>query len=263
MAHLFAVTGLVLEDGGDETEAIAAMLHDAVEHGGGRPMLARIHRRFGRRVAEIVEGCSDAIDCDPGESWIDRKRRYLAHLAEVSDDAVLRVALADKVHSAACIVRTHRLDGHPSDGFTQGTTREQLWYFGGLLAFFERSRPGPLTEEFARGVDELVQLVAVEDARRIPWRRLWMDADLYAAPSPDGWIQVRSAAQAIELLDEFNVHEVSLEAGPDADAVIHWLVDRGPDDPRLWPTVWLSFHGAESETWFDRLAWAGSGPLAT
>ena len=70
MAHLFVVTGLVLEDGGDEGQAIAAMLHDSVEDAGGRPMLERIEEAFGLRVARIVDGCSDSVDGDPSEPWI-------------------------------------------------------------------------------------------------------------------------------------------------------------------------------------------------
>src|SRR3974390_950283 len=75
LAHLLVVTGLVIEDGGDEDQAIAAMLHDTVEDGGGRAMLERINRSFGARVATIVEGCSDTVDLDPSESWIERKGR--------------------------------------------------------------------------------------------------------------------------------------------------------------------------------------------
>lgn len=91
LAHLLVVTGLVLEDrgDGDEDQAIAAMLHHSVEDGGGRPMLERTARR-----------------------WIERKRRYLRHLATVDDDAILRVALADKVHNARSIVRDCRREGH-------------------------------------------------------------------------------------------------------------------------------------------------------
>ena len=100
MAHLLVVTGLVLEDGGEEDQAIAAMLHDSVEDGGGRPMLERIGDVFGRRVATTVEGCSDSVDGDPTEAWITRKRRYLTHLWTVEDAAILRVAVADKVHNA-------------------------------------------------------------------------------------------------------------------------------------------------------------------
>jgi (p)ppGpp synthase/HD superfamily hydrolase len=75
----------VLEDGGDEEEAISAMLHDAVEDGGGRPVLERIQRSFGPRAATIVEGCTDNLDGDPDEPWIVRKQQYLEHLPEVTD----------------------------------------------------------------------------------------------------------------------------------------------------------------------------------
>ena len=102
-------------------------------------MLDRIAQRFGPRVAAIVEECSDTVDVgDQSEPWIERKRRYLAHLPEIDDDSVLRVALADKVHNARSIVRDYREEGHALwDRFTQKTARQQLWYDGGLLVFFE------------------------------------------------------------------------------------------------------------------------------
>ena len=112
LAHLLVVTGLVIEDGGDEDQAIASVPPDSVEDGGGRPMLERIERTFGPRVAAIVEGCSDTVTGNPVEPWIERKRRYLAHLPTVEDDAILRVALADKVHNARSIVRDYREEGH-------------------------------------------------------------------------------------------------------------------------------------------------------
>jgi (p)ppGpp synthase/HD superfamily hydrolase len=168
MAHLLVVTGLVLEDGGDEDQAIAAMLHDSVEDGGGKPLLERIEHTFGRRVAEIVAGCSDSIDDNAEESWIERKRHYLEHLREIGDDGVLRVSLADKVHNARSIVRDYRREGHALwERFTQKTAGEQLWYYGGLLEFYERRRPGPLTEDLRRAVDELRTLVA-RDPRSAP-----------------------------------------------------------------------------------------------
>lgn len=164
MAHLLVVAGLVLEDGGDEDEAIAAMLHDSVEDGGGRVLLGRISRSFGLRVAAIVEGCSDSVDGDPAEPWIERKRRYLAHLPEITDDGVLRVALADKVHNARSLVRDYREEGPALwERFTQKTAHDQLSYYRGLLEFFERRRPGPLTEDLRRGVDELAALVARDE----------------------------------------------------------------------------------------------------
>ncbi len=60
LAHLLAVTALVIEWGGDEEMAIAALLHDAVEDQGGLETLADIRRRFGERVAVIVDGCTDS-----------------------------------------------------------------------------------------------------------------------------------------------------------------------------------------------------------
>jgi HD domain len=247
LAHLLVVTGLVIEDGGDEDEAIAAMLHDAVEDGGGRPMLERIARSFGPRVTAIVEGCSDNLDGDPTEPWIERKRRYLAHLPEVTDDAVLRVALADKVHNARSIVRDYRQEGHRLwERFTQKTAREQLWYYGGLLAFFEQRRPGPLTEDLWRAVGELAWLVARDDAQRQHTRRVWVDADLYSGQAPEGWIQARSASEAIQLLEEFTVHELSLAAGPEAEAVIDWLIEQESDERDPWPAERLVFHGEDA-----------------
>jgi len=255
LAHLLVVTGLVVEDGGDEDQAIAAMLHDAVEDGGGRPMLDRIERSFGPRVAGIVEACSDTVDGGPPEPWIQRKRRYLAHLPEVSDDAVLRVALADKVHNARSIVRDYRQEGHSLwERFTQKTAREQLWYYGGLLAFFQERRPGPLTEDLWRAVGELAWLVARDDARRMLLRRVWLDADLHAGQAPEGWIQARSADEAIQLLQEFTVHELSLAPGPEAEAVIDWLVEHESADRDPWPTERLEFHGEDDHDELNRLA---------
>lgn len=165
MAHLLVVTGLVLEDGGDEDQAIAAMLHDAVEDGGGRAMLERIERELGPRVAAIVEACSDSLDPDDRRSWRARKERYLEHLVTVTDDAVLRVALADKVHNARSIVRGYRAEGHLVwERLTNKTAEDQLWYYGRLLAFFEERRPGPLVDDLGHAVGELVELVAADPA---------------------------------------------------------------------------------------------------
>jgi hypothetical protein len=248
LAHLLVVCGLVLEDGGDEDQAIAAMLHDAVEDGGGRAMLERIRRSFGLRVAAIVEGCSDSVDRDPAESWIERKRRYLEHLPQVTDDGLLRVALADKVHNARSIVRDYREEGHRLwERFTQKTAREQLWYYGGLLAFFEHRRPGPLTEDLRRAVSELAWLVARDDAQRMPRRRVWLDPDLHAGQAPAGWIQTITGAEAILLLDEFVVHELSLLPGSQAGEVVDWLIEQETAARDPWPIERLVFHGEDTE----------------
>jgi (p)ppGpp synthase/HD superfamily hydrolase len=163
MAHLLVVTGLVLEDGGDEDEAVAAMLHDSVEDGGGQPMLDRVSERFGSRVGAIVEACSDSIEGEDeaADRWIERKRRYLEHLPEIEDDGALRVSLADKLNNARSLVRDYRQEGDALwQRFADKTARDQLWYYERLLAFFRERRPGPLTEDLADAVDELATLVA-------------------------------------------------------------------------------------------------------
>jgi (p)ppGpp synthase/HD superfamily hydrolase len=153
------VTGLVLEDGGDETEAIAALLHDAVEDGGGRPMLDRIDREFGPRVAAIVAACSDNLDGDG--SWRERKERYLAHLAATDDPAVLRVALADKVNNARSIVRDYRVEGERLwERFGSRTAEDQLSYYSRLLALFSAKQEGPLVEDLRRAAAELTALMS-------------------------------------------------------------------------------------------------------
>ena len=164
MAHLLVVTGLVLEDGGGEDEAIAAMLHDCVEDGGGRPLLERLVDDFGERVAEIVSACSDSLDPETDvRSWRERKVDYLAHLPDVHDDGVLRVALADKVHNARSIVRDYRAEGHSLwERFTNKTAADQLWYYDELLSFFSERRPGPLVEDLRQAVDELADLLAAD-----------------------------------------------------------------------------------------------------
>ena len=162
VAHLLVVCGLVLEDGGEEDQAVAALLHDAVEDGGGEPLLERIAKRFGPRVAEIVAGCTDNLRPGaPGESWAARKRRHLAHLASVTDDGVLRVALADKVHNARSLVRDCRDEGDALwERFADRTPGQVLWYQRRLLALFEERRPGPLTVDLRRAVGELELVLA-------------------------------------------------------------------------------------------------------
>ena len=114
VAHLLAVTALVLEDHGDEDEAIAAMLHDAVEDGGGVGELEMIRLDFGERVATIVEGCSDVISERAGERkppWLPRKAAYIKHLRALEGAeaaSIVRVSMADKVHNLGSTVRDVR-----------------------------------------------------------------------------------------------------------------------------------------------------------
>ena len=140
IAHLLAVAATVLEYGGPEDLAIAALLHDAVEDQGGDPRLADIRNRFGDRVADIVRSCSDSfvnVSTGPKEDWSTRKKRYIEHLGNV-DQGTLLVSLSDKIHNARSILRDLR---KPEIGravwkrFSQGRDGT-LWYYGALASMF-------------------------------------------------------------------------------------------------------------------------------
>lgn len=142
VTHLFAVCSLVLEDGGTEDEAIAALLHDGPEDQGGEAVLRDIRDRFGTVVAQIVGGLSDAMPA-PGETkapWLVRKEAYLEHLADASE-AVLRVSLADKLHNARSILDDHHTDGEAVWARFNAGREEQARYYRALLAIFERGLP--------------------------------------------------------------------------------------------------------------------------
>ena len=136
IAHPLGVTSLVLEDGGDEDEAIAALLHDAAEDQGGLETLEQIRRRFGDRVAMIVDGCTDTYET-PKPAWRQRKDDYLAHLPTASP-SVWRVSLADKLHNARTIlVDLHSQGGQVWERFNGGKDGS-LWYYHSLVQIFQQ-----------------------------------------------------------------------------------------------------------------------------
>lgn len=161
VAHLLGVAALVLEDGGEEDEVIAALLHDAMEDQGGRPRLDDIRGRFGETVASIVEACTDA-ETIPKPPWLERKRTYIGHLRDVSDPAVLRVAAADKLHNARAILADVRRDGAITlDRFNGGRTGT-VWYYACLVNILSVRKPGGLSDELGRVARELHKLAAPE-----------------------------------------------------------------------------------------------------
>jgi (p)ppGpp synthase/HD superfamily hydrolase len=133
-AHLLTVASLVAEDGGNEDETIAALLHDAAEDQGGRKRLEQIAQDFGESVARIVEGCSDAF-ARPKPAWRKRKLAYLRRLRTETAD-VRRVSLADKLHNARCTVADLKRDEAWGRGFN-AQAEEQRWYYRELLKCFE------------------------------------------------------------------------------------------------------------------------------
>lgn len=164
LAHLLGVAGLVLCDSGGEDEAIAALLHDAVEDAGGLERLEDIRGLFGDRVAEIVAECSDSFE-QPKPPWRERKEAYLAHLGTASD-AALRVSLADKLDNARAILRDYRECGEELWKRFNADRGSQLWYYHSLADTFKERRPGPMADELARLVAELE---AIAESPASPW----------------------------------------------------------------------------------------------
>jgi (p)ppGpp synthase/HD superfamily hydrolase len=156
LSHLMSVAALVLEDGGDEDEAIAGLLHDAVEDQGGQPTLEEIRRRFGEKVARIVSACTDS-DTVPKPPWRERKERYLAHVRHAPAD-VRRVSSADKLHNARSILTDYRVIGDELWSRFTASKEETLWYYRSLLEAFRGAGGGRLVEELDLVLVELERL---------------------------------------------------------------------------------------------------------
>ena len=163
IGHLLAVTALVIEHGGDEDQAMAALLHDAIEdQGRGGRTRDEIEAKFGQRVVRIVEGCTDA-DTTPKPPWRARKEAYLAHLGDAPIE-VRRVAAADKLHNARAILADYRLLGERLWPRFNAGRDEQLWYYRNLVTAL---RSADATGESASLVDQLDDVVtALEEEAR-------------------------------------------------------------------------------------------------
>lgn len=162
VSHVLIVAGIVLESGGDEDEAIAALLHDAVEDQGGEARLADIRARFGDRVADIVLGCSDSTT-RPKPPWEGRKRRYLAHLPSASASERL-VSAADKLANARAILAAYREIGEAVWTRFNAERDQVLWYYRELVSAFRQAGGPPLVEELDRVVSTLEVLVVTRGA---------------------------------------------------------------------------------------------------
>jgi len=153
IAHLMGVASLVLEFGGDEDLAIAALLHDVVEDCGGAPMLKEVRRRFGSRVAKVVAGCTDS-DTYPKPPWQERKVTYIRHLKR-ADAGTRLVSAADKLNNVRSIVSDYRDVGEALWTRFAGGREATLWYYRALLEEFRRGTPNRLIRELELAIREL------------------------------------------------------------------------------------------------------------
>jgi len=147
------VASLVLEAGGDEDLAIAALLHDVVEDCGGAPMLTEVRRRFGQRVAKVVDGCTDS-DTFPKAPWRERKEKYIEHLKEADADTRL-VSAADKLNNVRSILSDYRALGESVWSRFNGGREGTLWYYRTLRDHFLHHKGNRITRELELAVNQL------------------------------------------------------------------------------------------------------------
>jgi (p)ppGpp synthase/HD superfamily hydrolase len=159
LAHLLSTSALVMHFGGTEAQACAALLHDAAEDQGGRPMLEAIRVQLGADVAEIVADCTDAVEV-PKPEWQPRKERYIHGLAR-KPSASLLVTACDKLDNARALVADLRRDGPRTlDRFTGGV--KVLWYYAELAAALRGAATEPGTVAVVGELD-----VAVAEMRSL------------------------------------------------------------------------------------------------
>ena len=160
VSHILAVASIVMENGATEDEVIAALLHDAVEDHGGRPMLEQIRLRFGETVAATVEGCTDAYG-EPKPAWQPRKEAYIAHLRDPRTSPSVRlVSTADKLHNARAILRDYRRLGERLWSRFSGGREGTLWYYSTVVDALKSGGLTPAVQELEEVVREMQSLAA-------------------------------------------------------------------------------------------------------
>jgi (p)ppGpp synthase/HD superfamily hydrolase len=170
-AHLLGVASLVLEGGGTQREAIAALLHDSLEDTSATP--ERIRKRFGGKVSRIVVACTD-VPVGAGRkkkrkkkqkqprdaaNWRERKLRSIEHLCDPdASESVLRVRAADALYNARAVLADLRRYGPEAWGRFNAGAVDQLWYYRSLSIVLSRRLPGLLSDELRVAVLEMEKL---------------------------------------------------------------------------------------------------------
>jgi (p)ppGpp synthase/HD superfamily hydrolase len=160
ISHLMAVAALTLEYGGGEDEAIAALLHDAIEDQGGPATRAEILRLFGPRITAIVDGCTDT-DEHPKPPWRARKEAYIAHLAKAPRPVRL-VSACDKLHNARSLARDYRMCGESLWIRFSGGREGTLWYYRAIVDALQTCEQDLLVQDLDRAVRELESLASTK-----------------------------------------------------------------------------------------------------
>src|SRR3977135_4408302 len=153
IAHILGVAAIAMEYGANETEAIAALLHDAVEDCGGAKRLRDIERKFGKKVARIVAGCTDT-DRTPKPPWLERKKAYVAHVRHAPMSTKL-VSASDKLHNVRAILMDYRKEGERLWSRFNGGKQGALWYYRALVKDFTGKSIEPLVQDLNRTLTQL------------------------------------------------------------------------------------------------------------
>jgi (p)ppGpp synthase/HD superfamily hydrolase len=169
VAHLLGVAAIVLTHGGDEDEAIASLLHDAVEDQGGVRRLRAIRRKFGSRVAQLVQDCSDT-DVVPKPPWLERKKAYLRHLRR-ANSSVRLISAADKLYNVQETLADFRL--HKSAIWKRFHVGRDLslWYYREVVKILRRDGPRQLVNDLDRAVKELARISRRPNETSVPRSR--------------------------------------------------------------------------------------------
>lgn len=160
VAHLMAVAATVLEWGGDEEAAMAALLHDAVEDQGGDETADLIRARFGDRVADLVLHCTDSTTADPEakRTWLERKTAYIDRLAQ-ADAAAALITAADKLHNITAIVRDVRAQG-PQTLQRFAEPDRLIWYYRSVAEAVDAHAAAVPLADLHAGIAALETLLA-------------------------------------------------------------------------------------------------------
>lgn len=158
VSHLLAVAAIVLEHGGDEAQAVAAILHDAVEDQPRDGKTAQeIRDRYGARILQLVLGLSDATT-HPKPPWRERKERYVAHIRTGSPDELL-ISAADKLHNVRSICADLRRIGDDVWDRFHASKDDVLWYYNALIPAYRAAGFRTfIVDELERAVREMERL---------------------------------------------------------------------------------------------------------
>lgn len=158
ITHLMSVAALVAEYGGTEDQAIAGLLHDAVEDQGGMAVLGRIRDEFGDSVAGMIEACTDAHE-SPKPPWEERKRAHVDRMKDGPQGALLVIA-ADKVHNLRAMTADYRAVGDALwNRFKRGRP-DILWYYRAMAAELRALSPHRIHDELDTMIDAFEQLTS-------------------------------------------------------------------------------------------------------